>query len=884
MNSFFNGRPDRVSGLLVVMAALCIAGCSNGGSARSEPPPDDPPMVVNPMPGGMPGDPDPMPPGSMPSVEPVLPTDSEDELRRYAEHPEFRNQPALGQVKAHYAYARGATGAGVTVGIVDSGVDAGHPEFEGRLHADSYHTCDRDGDCPPSGKVELQTHGTHVGGVIAANRDAMPDGPATLVPTDDPDPAPDCTGDSCADPGSGFIGDPHPMHGVAFDAQLFSVGFGLGEPPDSYIPVDLDDPQVQADDQTFTAAAGEMNPRVTAVNLSLGYAGSIELYGEEEIRRAFPMTIAGIAQADVPAAERAIYVWAAGNAYGESGPDGMPADADSVELLAGLPARIPELRGHSLAVVAVNTDGEGEIAGFSNRCGIARDFCLAAPGVYVWGPLSGDRDGYIAADGTSLSAPIVTGGLALLAQHYRNQLGNDELVTRLLATANKEGIYADADIYGQGLLDLDAATRPLGETRIVTSGALPGPAALESLSALSSGPAFGDALQRGLAGLELAAFDELDAPFFRPLDGYLRSTAPGARLEDRLWALGKDPRGAAWHGEGFELRARFDRGAAGWQGDLFPRFYQTLNNARVTRPAAARLRQDRIGSFSLSGRAGGKDLFVGFRTHPGWRFGLHGAGLIAPDTFTDDAAFANPFLALSRNGTVAGFSTPMGRGALRLAAFHGAAQYGERRDPDTGRSAGALLEYRFAPGAYSGVALQAGWLREAERLAGSRPSGAFGELDASAGFLGFAAHRRLGARWTALISAHGGLSRAGAQSQGLLHDLSPLWTSAFGVGLVGEGIGHARGRLALRVSQPLRVEAGAARLRWPTGRSRDRRALLEETRLALTPSGRQLDLELGWSRPWQGGHAYLAALGSRDAGHVRGAGDFALLLRYRRGF
>lgn len=384
-----------------------------------------------------------------------------------------------------------------------------------------------------------------------------PDDPVTVV-NPMPDPAPDCTGDSCADPGSGFVGETRPMHGVAFDAQLFSVGFSTGEPPDSYIPVDLYDPQIQADDLTVTAFSG---------------------------------TIEGIAQEDVPAA-----------------------------------------------------------------------------------------------------------------------------------------------------------------------------------------------------------------------------------LE------------------------------------------------------------------SLSGRASGNDLFVGFHTHPGWRFGLHGAGLIAPDTFTDDAAFANPFLALSRNGAVAGISTHIGQGALRVAAFHGTAQYGERRDPDTGRSGGALLEYRFAPGARSGVALQAGWLREAERLAGSRPSGAFGELDADAGFLGFAAHRRIGARWTALISAHGGMSRAGAQSQGSLHDLSALWTSAFGVGLIGKGIGHAHGRLALRVSQPLRVEAGAAWLRWPSDRSRDRQALLQETRLGLTPSGRQLDLELGWSRPWQGGHAYLAALGSRDAGHIRGASDFALLLRYRRGF
>lgn len=43
--------------------------------------------------------------------------------------------------------------------------------------------------------------------------------------------------------------------------------------------------------------------------------------------------------------------------------------------------------------------------------------------------------------GASAAAPIVSGSVALLAQHYRDQLGNDEIVTRLLRTANKEGIY-----------------------------------------------------------------------------------------------------------------------------------------------------------------------------------------------------------------------------------------------------------------------------------------------------------------------------------------------------------------------------------------------------------------------------------------------------------
>ena len=72
---------------------------------------------------------------------------------------------------------------------------------------------------------------------------------------------------------------------------------------------------------------------------------------------------------------------------GEVNPDGSGVSATSVEVVAGLPVRIPELRGHSLAVVA--TDRQGRIAEFSNRCGIAKAFCLAAPGVDVTGPVAG---------------------------------------------------------------------------------------------------------------------------------------------------------------------------------------------------------------------------------------------------------------------------------------------------------------------------------------------------------------------------------------------------------------------------------------------------------------------------------------------------------------
>ncbi|MGI9229621.1 MAG: S8 family peptidase [Gammaproteobacteria bacterium] len=800
---------------------------------------------------------------------------TEAEIRQeYAAHREFRNQSALTVVKAHYAYARGATGAGITVGIVDSGVDPNHPEFRGKLRstefvgspAPNYAVCSaraQDGTCTNPDDF----HGTFVAGVIAANRDTG-------------------TTDS--------------IHGIAFDAALRSVGIPLDDAPPFYTPISLPDATITQGSEEIAGIVGGLNSQVTAINLSIGFQGNIEDYTEAAIRAAFSRVIETIAQAGTEAADRTVYVWAAGNANGSRDQNFALVDATSPEIISGLPVRVSELRGHSLAVVAVDESQGGTIADFSNRCGIAKEFCLAAPGVAITGPTPniycrpGSGDCYTTAAGTSFAAPLVTGSVALLAQHYRGQLGNSEIAARLLATANKNGIYANSDIYGQGLLDLDAATRPLGTTRILTGGSLAGPFALEGLSSLSLGSAFGDAVRQGLAGREIAAFDTLDTPFFRSFDDYIRPASTAMRLEDRLWAMGNDLRGPLWSSGGLELRARFDRRASPRSGLLSlahqgdspatefgdqPRWH--LNHIETGH---------RLGSLSLTQQLGDNDVFIGYRSHPGWRFGLHAAltdsaaPVIAPGTFTDETAFTNPFLALARDGSVAGVSMPVGRGALSVAAFHGAAQYGERRVADDSRATGTLAEYRVTDNESSGLAVQAGWLMEPQRLAGSRPDGAFGALGSSTSFMGISAHHRAADRWTLFASAHAGMSQVQMQNQGVLQDVSALWSSTLGIGIVGEEIINTEDRLALRFSQPLRVESGDARLRWTSGRTRDRQVQIEQAALDLTPSGRQLDLELTYSRPWKGGLAWLAMLASHQPGHTRGKHDFALLMRYSSDF
>ena len=525
----------RVAGALTVALALALAlaGCGAGTTVR--------PVDVTPDPGT-----------------------EEQQRAEYARHEEFRNQHGLARIKAHYAYARGATGEGVTLGIVDTGVDPDHPSFEGKLEASyvgdydpDFGTCD---DVGPDGAcVSGLGHGTLVAGIMAAARQPAPD--------------------------AGAAGGPA-IHGVAFDARVVSVGVGsrdleevideiVAEYPEDPTPEQIEELQARVLDveaqlereleRDTGIAFVRLNGRVTAVNCSFGVPGNIEEFDARELRERFANVIAAMAQADVAAGERTVYVWAAGNAHGETGPDGSPVSASSVEILPGLPVRIPELRGHSLAVVA--TDPQGAIADFSNRCGIAKEFCLAAPGVDITGPApafhceAGASQCFITVEeaGTSSAAPFVTGGIGLLAQHFRGQLGNDEIVERMLATADRTGVYADADVYGQGFLDLDAATRPVGQERMLTGVSLSGASAPEAQSALYLGPAFGDSLVRGLASAHVASFDELDAPFFRSLGDYLRPWGvAGSSLGERLRALGRDARGTPREMDGHGLQMRLD--------------------------------------------------------------------------------------------------------------------------------------------------------------------------------------------------------------------------------------------------------------------------------------------------------------------------------------
>ena len=174
-----------------------------------------------------------------------------------------------------------------------------------------------------------------------------------------------------------------------------------------------------------------------------------------------------------------------------------PANATNPDLLAQV-ALDPIARG--LVLIAGATDSNKVLADFSNKAGNGAAYYLTALGVRV---RSNDQTGTaFLYSGTSFSAPVVSGAVALLAQAFPNLTGA-QIVDLLFRTATDLGAAGTDTTYGHGELNLAKAFAPQGSTSLAGSTAAISLTDNGTLSAAmgdaGQGPAVGDAGQGGMA-------------------------------------------------------------------------------------------------------------------------------------------------------------------------------------------------------------------------------------------------------------------------------------------------------------------------------------------------------------------------------------------------
>ena len=771
-----------------------VLSCGGGGGGGSAPSP-----VISQTP-------------TPPSAPPTL---SYDELKsQYEGYYEYQGQWGLDVVNASAAYARGATGLGVTIGITDSGLDNTHTEISlGRLSGDS--------DLSYSNytpNTRQQRHGTMVASVAAGKQEKT---------------------------------DTSPMHGVAFEANVLFIAIQLAEPDPDYDPVDIgtddgsgtvtDAPDFTGIDNFFSSLFEIYNQYdVDIVNNSYGYSGNIIDYTEAQVRYAFPKTIAEMSQIGTSDSQKTIYVWAAGNAggYADQG-----VDFSSPELLPGMAHYIPEIQGHSIAVASV--DENGSISSFSSRCGVAQDYCISAPGgritaayptstsdtgIYIgntnddnYNSCIQDNSCFAVTSGTSFAAPFVSGGLAVIADYFEGQLGSKEIVDRLFSTANKEGVYSDKAIYGQGLMDLGAATAPVGQVSAMLTGTLSGamvPAFFTGIQLTS--PSFGDAVSNGVANQTIIFFDELDAPFRGAVDN-----------------LTTDYRNQIVNLDGYEHMYQSTPQIIDSQDNVLEMSNyknQNLSYGLINSMHLLEAQQDSNQFFTYFNK--GNDSFVSHGINGSWALGI----------FQDKdlryksqlrSQFSNPWLNFSAGGTSFGsvykfqhnldvaFLISSGRNRFQANEVFG----------ESNSSTVAMIELQ--PKNYM-PSIQFGILKENDANLGLSGSGAFnGNSGQMTSFVGISDSINLfGGKF--FSSLYIGNSHGTSNNEGMINSITEIQSSAFGMGFLKQSIFNSGDELLLSIDQPMRTESGEMNLRVPVYRTKERSVLFNSFGFTLRPSGREV--------------------------------------------
>ena len=320
------------------------------------------------------------------------PLEAEALSKESFETDEYKASGTLDIINASQAYALGYTGLGQTIGVLDTPVRINHPELAGKAEAAPITM----GGEPFTPDWQTVTHGTHVAGIIAADRDGVG------------------------------------MHGVAFDANLWTGAV-------------LDNP-----DGLNLADYFSSHPEVRIFNNSWGSSTFVSMF-DEDLGREYSCEeyyylilpqdpdawgVAHYAMTN----PQTVMVFASGN-EGHTAPN-FPSNTPRYVGLGNLPNWInvgainSNASGLEKEAEGKLTLSPGSVLAFSNLCQDAELYSIMAPGSSIYS-LNASTNGYELSTGTSMAAPVVSGALALVAQAYPWMTGK-QLADTVLTTANKD--------------------------------------------------------------------------------------------------------------------------------------------------------------------------------------------------------------------------------------------------------------------------------------------------------------------------------------------------------------------------------------------------------------------------------------------------------------
>jgi len=489
----------------------------------------------------------------------------------------------------------------------------------------------------------------------------------------------------------------------------------------------------------------------------------------------------------------------------------------------------PEAQQSWLFVGALETDGRSyDIASYSERCGVAMNRCVVAPGRNITMNIAGEVEGF---QGTSSATPVVTSVAAMILSKWPQLTGVDA-GNIILNSARDIGAPGTDEIYGRGLVDAQAALLPVNPqlSNNVISGSLTNAGMIVGSAFGYNGASIKQALN------EVTVLDSYGRDYTGNISGmvFVPDENPGAGMQRRVEAMANarsagfvSPAGSA----GIGVTA-FDTGLR----DAFgvPVLRNELTNAQVALPLTDKL--------SITG---------GFNSANNVSNDIMG---LAP---TSDAMFAYSPLAQ----TSAGVSYRLGKGKLAMLAYTG----GE----DDLQVNGATLQYGL--GASS---LKLGLVRENGSVFGT-PTGLgmlrFGDgartyfVEAASGF-------DVG-KWSFNGFASLGATRLRLAKDMLMTDADTITTGRFSLIASRPALD---GRISFGLAQQLVALGGDATFTVGSGYSLDVRGLLFQDRRVDLAGQIAPQFTIGYERRGERSDFQVGAASDAQARDVRGVAAWSI--------
>ena len=679
----------------------------------------------------------------------------------------------LSLVCASSAYARGATGDGIKIGVMDSG---GPWDASGNLSNNEFNSLSSDiikpanSDYVNSDSVpnDDNNHGTFVGCLIRCDK-----------------------GDGDA-------------HGIAYNSIV------------SWYKILNSDNAMPLSDSTLASALNAADSN-DIINNSWG---TIQTNGCSSISNCSTIIGTNTYAAMKTATETngKILVWAAGNdGLSNPGPQAYAVVHDTA--LQGLTVV-------AVAVTATNADAsegttqDGKIWGTandtgsaSNRCRGAAAYCIAAPGANITSVGKENGQDFLIGDGTSFAAPLVSGGLAIIKQQF-SSLTNQQVVSRLFATALDTGEYSQTAIYGHGLMNLTGATASVGELRLINgNNLLDDPkASYHDLAnnTFSTSAAFASALNSAIKGKSMEIYDSFDGANFKTnVSSFFTSGSYTSQntVENHMARLQpkteKKVKSKNLYGsftvetDGNYIESSMFQST----GDFLALGYNQSTNSfeNAVDPLSNFFNDSNFGNNYLVNpyfnTGSGQDYFLSFNSNSS--FGM--------DTFTN------------ANGNDLGLAFNLNP----LSSINGDA-----------KNAGDLQ-------------IVLGTNYEQNKFLNSSSSGAFATGDMSnTNFTGVKYKKNLGDDFTFVGSGFAGYTHVDKASNSYIDKSTPLLTSTFTLGLAKANFIKKDQRIGFFINQPQRVEDGSLNLRVPTSSDRDRTVTYSNLNVDLEPDARQINYDI----------------------------------------